>query len=200
MISARYLLPLCFVWVLAHARDFDTDTIRVAVSDWLEDPKAATTKYGAPIEEWKTWRVTDMAHLFQGAENFTANLKGWDTSSVTDMNHLFAGCSSFDSPLDSWDVSAVTDFSLMFYGASSFTGDSLGNWDTSSVESMEQMFFDTFRCGGFEPTTSRCCINSCSSFLQQQVIINNENEFAGYDGFGTCNGWDISSRCFLPIG
>lgn len=136
----RYLLCLPLIWALAHARDFDSDTIRVAVSDWLDDPEAATTKYGAPIEDWKTWRVTDMSRLFQGAENFTANLNGWDTASVTDFNHMFAGCPSFDSPLDGWDVSHVTDFSLMFYGASKFTGETLGAWDTSSAESMEQMF------------------------------------------------------------
>ena len=110
------------------------------MNDWLSDPQTATVKYGAPIENWQTWRVTDMSRLFQGAESFTANLNGWDTSSVTDFHHMFAGCASFESALDGWDVSQVTDFSHMFYGATSFTGTSLDTWDTSSAQSMEQMF------------------------------------------------------------
>jgi surface protein len=139
MILFRTILPLLFAASTANARDFDNNSIRQAVNDWLEDPEAATTQYG-PIERWKTWQVTDMSRLFQGAESFSANLNGWNTAAVTDMHHMFAGCAAFESPLDAWNVESVTDFSHMFYGAKSFTGSSLGTWTTTSAQTMEQMF------------------------------------------------------------
>lgn len=144
MTLTRHILPLFVLVSLTQARDFDNDSIRVAVNDWLEDAQAATIKYGAPIENWETWRVTDMSRLFQGAATFTADLNAWDTSSVTDMHHMFAGCEVFDSPLDNWNVELVTDFSHMFYGASIFTGTSLGTWKTSSAQTMEQMFLRAY--------------------------------------------------------
>ena len=72
----------------------------------------------------------------------------WDVSKVDDMSNMFCGsdywCScgdlcenfqAFDDDLSGWDTSSVTTMEGMFYMASSFNGD-LSRFDTSSVTTM----------------------------------------------------------------
>lgn len=137
-LASRVVVPLLVV-ASARALDFDNDSLRQAVDAWLDDPVAAADTYGR-INDWRTWSVSDMSRLFQGATDFNEDISGWDTSSVTDFSHVFAGAASFNADLSKWDVRQVTDFSHAFYGASSFTGESLNTWNTDSAQSFEQMF------------------------------------------------------------
>ena len=46
--------------------------IRQAVWNWISDPSAATTTYGA-ISNWDVSQVTDMSELFRDKTNFKCN-------------------------------------------------------------------------------------------------------------------------------
>lgn len=149
MFLAGRVLSILVVVASAWALDFDNDSLRHAVDAWLDDPVAAADTYGR-IDTWRTWSVSDMSRLFQGATDFNEDISNWDTSSVTDLSHAFAGASSFNADLSKWDVRQVTDFSHAFYGASSFTGESLHTWNTESALSFEQMFLGASKFVGPE--------------------------------------------------
>ncbi|MDC1401911.1 BspA family leucine-rich repeat surface protein [Flavobacteriaceae bacterium] len=88
--------------------------------------------------------VTDMSALFQNNISFNTDISFWDTARVTNMSYMFQsypyseGKHSFNQPLDNWNVSSVENFESMFYN-SSFNQD-IGNWDTSSSTSLRAMF------------------------------------------------------------
>ena len=109
-------------------------------------------------------RVTSMASMFRGAENFNQDIGGWDVSSIADMSSMFSAAKSFNQDIGNWNVANVTNMSLMFVEADSFNQDvsawnvanvtdmnsmfsgadnfnqSIGNWDVSNVNDMSWMF------------------------------------------------------------
>ena len=129
-----------------------TTTLRLAVTDWCNDPTAAEATHGH-ISTWDTSGAEDMSYLFSrydsnwndgGAycstsDTFNEDLF-WDTSQVTTMKFMFYEASSFNGDLSSFDTSQVTTMALMFYEASSFNGD-LSSFDTSQVTTMDRMFY-----------------------------------------------------------
>jgi surface protein len=142
---------------------FSNDTLRIAVEEWIENPRSAEATYGhisswdtskvtdmrdmfhdtffnQPLDKWDVSNVTDMSGMFKYATIFNQPLNNWDTSKVTDMRDMF-NCSDFNQPLDNWDVSNVTDMSGMFESATTFN-QPLNNWDTSKVTDMREMFND----------------------------------------------------------
>ena len=66
----------------------DTDSLRTAVAAYNADPASATATYG-PISSWGVSAITSMSYLFDGMNNFNADISSWDTSSVTDMAFMF---------------------------------------------------------------------------------------------------------------
>ena len=85
---------------------FDDRTLRIAVTEWLDDPDNAKTKYGH-ISNWDTTNVTNMNRLFmhRSGEQFNEPLK----------DCMFAFARAFNQPLHKCDTSQVTDMSFMFF-------------------------------------------------------------------------------------
>ena len=106
------------------------------------------TSFNRDIGSWNTSAVTDMSHMFDGAYDFNQNIGLWDVSNVTNMTSMFSD-SSFDQDIsyksgqgngggDAWNTSNVTTMEWMFVRTP--FNHNIGNWDTSSVLNMHEMF------------------------------------------------------------
>jgi surface protein len=104
------------------------------------------------INNWNTRNVTTLLGSFGFQPFFNQPLGKWDVRNVTSLNTTFFACNRFDQDLGSWDVSNVTDMTAPFGGSvvSQSIGNavvfnnggspSIGNWNTSKVTTMLQMF------------------------------------------------------------
>ena len=117
---------------------FSTDSLKVAVKEWLNDNSNAKKKYGH-ISEWNVSQVTNMEDLFCDAESFNEDIGKWDVSKVSDMNNIFYSAKAFNQDIGNWNVSNVKDMWNAFSFAESFNQD-IGKWDVSNVENMNAMF------------------------------------------------------------
>ena len=69
---------------------FTNDTLRRAVEDYLaggDRKQRIRDKYGE-ISNWDVSKVTDMFHMFDGAESFNQPLNKWNVSNVIDMEQV----------------------------------------------------------------------------------------------------------------
>ena len=119
---------------------FDDKTLRIAVTEWLDDPDNAKAKYGH-ISNWDTTNVTSMTRLFQKkGDQFNEPLNDWNTHNVTNMHGMFSFARAFNQPLHKWDTGQVTEMRFMFLAANQFN-QPLNNWNTSQVTDTKGMFY-----------------------------------------------------------
>ena len=118
---------------------FNSNVLKIAVNDWLNNATTASAKYCGHISEWDVSRVQNMSGLFENAKDFNEDLSSWDVSNVRDFQFAFANATSFAGNLSSWDTSNVKYMKHMFHGASSFNSN-LSNWNTTNVMSFAYMF------------------------------------------------------------
>jgi surface protein len=142
--------------------------------------------FNQPIGNWNTSKVTNMSGMIAYGGAFNQDIGSWDVSSVTNFNDMFldhtgfqnGGSSSinnwqikttgsvtmnrmfgslglnqfssrFNQPIGNWNTSAVTDMSNMFVHNIYFNQD-LSNWNVSKVTSFSNMFYNAtaFNNGG----------------------------------------------------
>jgi len=157
------------------------DTIKEAVTRYLQDPEDPLNAPYGPIEVWDTSSVTDMSYMFAYAEAFNGDISSWDTSSVTTMYTMFIGAKAFNGDISSWDTSSVTTMSCMFYGATAFNGD-IASWDTSSVTNIYGMF------------DGATAFNGDIASWDTSSLINRTCMFIGAKAFtGDISSWDTSN-------
>ena len=142
--------------------NFTSETLKVAVGEWVSNETAATAEFGH-IAEWDTSRVTDMDRLFHLQESFNADLNAWNTSSVTTFNFMFSGTDDFNGNVAAWATGSVDVMNYMFSNALSFDGD-ISAWDVSSVGSFTNMFY--------EPTIA---LGACRKHSIQAFFSTNPN-------------------------
>ena len=91
---------------------------------------------------WRTFNVKNMSGMFRGALTFNQPIGGWQTNNVENMSGMFAN-TQFNKPL-AWNTVKVKDMSAMFMidrlGLTSQFNQPIGNWDTTNVENMSDMF------------------------------------------------------------
>jgi surface protein len=159
---------------------FSDCSIRIAVTEWLADKDAATTKYG-PIASWDTSEVTNMESLFDDdyydSTNFNEDLTYWDTSKVTTMRFMFYSCDVFNGDVSKWNVASVTDMQQMFAEASSFNAD-VSSWNVGSVTIMTSMFSYAY------------AFNGNVSLWDVASVTNMFGMFAGASSFGQTLCWN----------
>jgi len=121
------------------------------------------------INYWDTSNVKNMSGMLTFAESFNSNLSQWDVSKVTIMDHMLYGAASFSQDLcwnvqtttQAFDVLVGSDGSLLqfpqcipfddgkflqavqeYINGSTKNG-YIGDWDTSRVTDMTELFFDS---------------------------------------------------------
>lgn len=154
--------------------------------------------FNQPIGDWDVSQVTSMNNLFAGEyydENyeygitsFNSNINAWDVSRVTSMSGMFYtnGAKPYlTAKLDQWNTSQVTDMKYMFHSAYFYGSGYINNFDTSKVQNMTAMFYDT--SFGFSPEND---INGWKTSNVRDM----DGMFAACDYFddNDINGWDVS--------
>ncbi len=93
--------------------------------------------------QFRTTNVTTMASMFSGCTNLSSLIiTNFDTSSVTNMQAMFQNCCSLSSlNLSKFSTSSVENMAFMFNQCRKLqTINGLGNFVTSNVTTMQQMF------------------------------------------------------------
>ena len=119
---------------------FDNDTLKDAVSDWIDNSASAEFTYGH-ISDWDVSQVTTMRDLFKGKSSFDEDISGWDVSNVTDMKGMFYNAIEFNQDISSWDVSSVGNMYIMLYNASAFKNGYGAGWVISNKIAVNSLFW-----------------------------------------------------------
>eukprot|EP00587_Corethron_hystrix_P003929 CAMPEP_0113318128 /NCGR_PEP_ID=MMETSP0010_2-20120614/12803_1 /TAXON_ID=216773 ORGANISM="Corethron hystrix, Strain 308" /NCGR_SAMPLE_ID=MMETSP0010_2 /ASSEMBLY_ACC=CAM_ASM_000155 /LENGTH=428 /DNA_ID=CAMNT_0000175333 /DNA_START=97 /DNA_END=1383 /DNA_ORIENTATION=- /assembly_acc=CAM_ASM_000155 len=147
MFSIFFLLFLAAFCDQVNSECLNTEGVKTAVSEWLDDKSTAKAKYG-PIGDWEFCNDISFYQLFYGnsnnggnakAQKFNDDISDWDTSAVTSMYGMFNQASAFNQDISGWDTAKVTDMEAMFSSASAFNQD-ISDWDTAKVTVMASMF------------------------------------------------------------
>ena len=69
--------------------NFNNETVRQAVNEWINEKKLAESKYGH-ISKWDTSEeVTDMKFLFSKADAFNQDIGNWNLSKDAGISLMF---------------------------------------------------------------------------------------------------------------
>jgi surface protein len=104
---------------------------------------SGASSFNQPLNDWNTVGFNNLTSCFVGAISFNQPIGNWDTSNVTDTNYMFYNAISFDQNIGAWDMGSNTNMGGMFRASPFNNGGSpdINNWDTSSVTTMFEMFF-----------------------------------------------------------
>jgi surface protein len=134
-----------------HIRGWDVS----AVTD-MNNLFNGKQSFNDDISNWDVSNVTNMSEMFYNAYVFNQPIGDWNVSSVTNMYQMFYGAfRAFNQPLANWErtagvngatststLSNVTHMGGMFQFTQIFN-QPIGNWDTSNVQYMGDMFWQT---------------------------------------------------------
>lgn len=153
----------------------------------------------------------DLELCFFGCANFDGAIGNWDVSNVNRMFRMFQGATIFNQDISTktinagqpneyiaWDVSNVNanlDMYAMFRDANAFNnGDSasIGNWDTSNVQYMGDMFINAFAFNQDIGSWDISNVVSLGNFMQGKTAAN----YSAANLDSIYNGW--SSRPVKP--
>ena len=135
-------------------KNWDTSNV-TNMSQMFAEAKVFNQPIATDGSKWDVSKVTNFISMFRSAHAFDANISNWviNTAAPVDMTLMFSGAEKFNQNLGPWNVSKVASFSGMFRDAKLFNNgeavtvrnvryepDSIKNWVTSAVLSMDRMF------------------------------------------------------------
>jgi len=169
-----------------------------AVFDWGSDEKILATlgwltnihQFGLNSITGKRNQIAHGSRAFWGSKLANAPaLANLDTSNLVSFDSMFAGgCPKFNTDIGDWDTSKVTNMKNMFISAGAFNQD-IGDWDTSKVVDMEAMFTGAT---AFSQDLSGWCVANIAS--EPKDFANGAAMTAAQKPkWGTCPGSDPAS-------
>jgi len=135
------------------------------------------------IDQWGDIEWATMESAFANCGNLDVLAKDVpNLSNVTDASNMFLNCESLvgNSKFNEWDVSTLQNFESMFNGTISFN-QILGKWNTSQVNNMDQMFFES----GFSNSLGTWNVSQVLSM--DQMLTGSQLSTLNYDN--TLVGW-----------
>lgn len=98
------------------------------------------------IRSWEDLTYVDISVLdtledaFNGIEEYKGSIANWDTSHIKNMRKTFFNCDAIENDdISKWNTSNVETMEEMFSLSEYFNGD-ISSWDTSKVKNMRKMF------------------------------------------------------------
>jgi surface protein len=151
-----------FSSMFQNASNFNNGNDTAPINNWSINTASAVsmsnmfyyaTAFNRYVNDWNVSQVTNMAGMFNSTANFNQNIGAWNVTKVTTFgtNHqdgMFGSAAAFNnggsSDINNWVINTSNPVSMggMFRSAGSFN-QPIGNWNTSRVTTMYQMFFRT---------------------------------------------------------
>ena len=110
------------------------------------------------VKKWSGLNIS-LNQGFYNCTNMTCTATDAPLITTTDLYRFFRGCSNFNGAIGNWDTSSVTNMTQMFNNATLFNQPL--NWDTSSVTDMSFMLSNAIL---FNQDISNWDINQVTNF------------------------------------
>lgn len=165
--------------------------------------------FNQPIGNWNTSNVVTMSSMFsQGGTDggsFNQNIGAWDVSKVSDFSNMFLGAKPFNnggSPdINNWAIktTGTVNMNQMFsnvniHNLTTFN-QPIGNWNTSAVTNMSQMFGATAGSVAFNQNIGNWDVSNVTNFTNFMINKSPAN-FSTANLDAIYNGW--SSKNLKP--
>ena len=137
------------------------------------------------IGEWDMSRFTSLSGMFYRS-GFDGNLGNWDVSSVRTMLFVFRESNFNNGGSDSikdWNTTSLQRVEQMFYDAKKFN-QPLTNWDTSNVLSFKSWFYGA---SSFNQDLSNLSLENVFSSTFPTVLSNSFEDAFSYSGLDPSN-------------
>jgi surface protein len=151
------------------------------------------------IKNWNTSKVTSIRGMFQRQPIFNREVGLWNVGNVTDMSFFIAGgvdkafTNAGSSSIGNWNTSKVTNMTSAFVGCNLFDVN-LGAWDTSSVITIDGLFYF--------PVTPGIFNNGGSDTIKNWNLGNVTNFDGMFNGAAAFNqpigSWNTSKATNMP--
>ena len=162
---------------LAAGRTY-TATFHGSFKNLTTDPLSGTERWCFQrVDEWSGDTGTVSARNgFSGMVNLTT-VPARIPLGIQDMTRMFYS-TRINSPIGDWDTSSVTSMAEMFAGAR-FFNQPIGDWNTSSVRSMELMFQSAYAFNQPIGDWDTSSVRTMASMFMQALIF--DQPIGGWD-------------------